>query len=175
MPLNNVILMTMGTWETTNLLNNQEEVAASRLFLHILCDSERGGILNGSGMEHYVSPFDESGATQVGEIPQYPLFPGRFEADLNIPTGSKNPDGSPVYTRNLVVVENSHPTVNMDYTRVWLVSGSGGSVSDDDEVTQNLLEFYIELDYPQNITRAYIRIYKRPLLGRDSELALTLL
>ena len=175
MPVNNVILMTLGTWETTNLLNNEAEVGASRLFLHIVCDSPRGGIQGGSGMEHYITPFDESGATQGAGGVKYPLFPGRFEADLNIPSGTKNADGSTAYSRNLVVVENTHPTVNMDYTRVWFISGSGGSVSDDDEVTDQLLELYLELDYPQNIVRGYIRIYKRPVFGRDSELAVTLM
>lgn len=174
MPANNIILMTLGSWETTNLLNNDQEIAASRLFLQIVCDSERGGIAGGSAMEHSVVLLDESGAP-ADDGQRYPLFPGRFEADLNIPTGAKNPDGAPVYSRNLVVVENAHPTVNMDYTRVWFASGSGGSVTQDDEVTEQLLELYIELDYPQNIVRGYIRLYKHPILGRDSELAITLL
>ncbi|MDR3706997.1 MAG: hypothetical protein P4L33_01755 [Capsulimonadaceae bacterium] len=176
MPLTNIILMTLGTWETTNLLNNQEEVAASRLFVHIVCDSERGGIRGGSGMEHYVVPDrDDAAAAAASDDEKFPLFPGRFEADLNIPSGATNPDGTPAYSRNLVVVENTHPVVNQDFTRVWFLSGSGGSVTDDDEVTDQLLELYIELDYPRNIVRGFIRLYKKPLLGGDSELAVTLM
>ncbi len=175
MPLNNIVLMTFGTWESTNLLNNQEEVGAARLFLHIVCDSDRGGIRAGSGMEHYLSPLDDPSTPIDEETLKYPLFPGRFEADLSVPTGVKNADGSLVYSHNLIAVENTHPTINQDYTRVWYAGGTGGSVSDDDEVTDQLLELYLELDYPQNIVRGYIRIYKKPLLGSDSELAVTLL
>ncbi|HEY3331203.1 MAG TPA: hypothetical protein VGK19_14335 [Capsulimonadaceae bacterium] len=175
MPLNNIVLMTMGTWETTNLLNNQTEIGASRVFVHIVCDSEKGGIRAGSGMEHYLSPIDDEATPQNEELLKYPLMPGRFEADINIPTGAKSADGSPIYTRNLVVVENTHPTVDQNFTRVWYVSGSGGSVTDDDEITEQLLELYLELDYPQNITRGYLRIYKKPLLGGDSELSVNLL
>jgi hypothetical protein len=175
MPLNNVILMTQGSWETTNLLNNEQEVAASRLFLHILCDSEKGGIKGGSGMEHYVCPVDDPDAVQPAEPTKYPLFPGRFEADLSVPTGSNNADGSPGYSRNLVVVENSDPTVSMGSTRVWLLSGTGGIVTDDDEVTDQLLELYLELDYPQNIARGYVRIYKRARPGEATGPAITIL
>jgi hypothetical protein len=175
MPTNNVVLMTLGSWETTNLLNNQEEIATSRLFIHIVCDSQKGGIRYGSSMEHSISPIDDPDAPENQESLTYPIFPGRFEADLNIPTGSVNSDGSPIYTRNLVVVENTHPTVNQDFTRVWYSSGQGGSVSEDDEVTDSLLEFYLQLDYPQNIVQGYIRIYKKPLFGGDSEIAVSLL
>jgi len=167
--------MTFGSWESTNLLNNQEEVAASRLFIHIECDSLQGGIKHGSAMEHYLSPMDDPSTPENEEDLTYPLFPGRIEADLNVPTGSVGADGQPVYTRNLVVVENLHPTVNQDFTRVWFASGSGGSISDDDEVTDSLLELFLQLDYPQNIVQGYLRLYKRPLFGGDSEIAITLL
>lgn len=175
MPQNNIVLMTLGTWETTNLLNNQAEIGASRLFVHIVCDSPKGGIRAGSGMEHYLCPVDDPATPQNEEQLKYPLFPGRFEADLNLPTGYKGADGADAYTRNLVVVENLHPTVDQNFTRVWYVSGTGGSVTDDDEITEQLLELYLELDYPQNIVRGYLRIYKKPLLGSDSEIAVTLM
>jgi hypothetical protein len=175
MPLNNIILMTFGSWEKTNLLNNNEEVLASRLFLHITCDSMQGGIKYGSDIEHFVTPSDDPDTTENEETVNYPLFPGRFEADLNIPTGGTNIDGTPTYMRNLVVVENSHPDVSQDFTRVWYQSGSGGTISDDDEVTDSLLELLLQLDYPNNIVRGYIRLYKRPLLGGDSEILVNLM
>jgi len=174
MPVNNIVLMTFGSWESTDLLNNQVEVSASRLFLQIICDSAIGGIKAGSSMEHYVAPFDDASQAAPEQLPRFPLFPGRFEADLNVPTGLTDSNGQPTYTRNLVVVENTHPTVNQDFTRIWLNNGDG-SVTDDDEVTDTVLEFYLELDYPKNIVNSYIRIYKKPLLGGDSEIAITLL
>ena len=166
--MNNLLLMTFGTWESTELRNNgTEEIGASCLVVHIACDTpgrSRGSGWTGIGvgqMDAWLSPTDDPNTPQNEEEQAYAIFPGRFEADINIPDGT-DLDGKPQYRRNVVIVENDHPNMDMDYTRVtW----------NDDDITDSLLEFYLVIDSREGgEVRSFLRIAKNALIGFDKEL-----
>ena len=143
MPQTNLLFSTFGTWDNTNLVNNgTEQINASRLFIHLLTDG-RHGVRNGGEISCYVTPEDNPGV-QTG------LIPGRFEADLH----------STAYGDNNIVLENNDPTAEFRATQMTY-NGL--------DVTDTVHEFYLEVDYPQNIVSAYLRLVKRHLLGDELE------
>jgi hypothetical protein len=143
------LFRTDGDWDTTTLHLNGMELAADRLYIELRAgrddwDGELtgGGVLQGAELTAYV---DE----QDGEA--LDLLPGRITCEF------------PGYT---VVLENLHPEVLTDHTRVWL-NGR--------ELTRAVVDLLIDINAPESDVRAYVSEYKDRFLLRDELITHTIL
>lgn len=133
--MNNVVFTTGGSWETTSLFNNEQEVMAVQLFVELHAgrdewdDPSNGGISTGGEMTALVRPQDSP-------MEEWPVFPGRLE--MNFPG-------------HQIIVENMHPVFAFEYTRVWY-NGR--------DVTNNVMDIFVDINAADNIVRAFITIYK---------------
>ena len=144
-----LLLVTYGSWDKTNLVNNgTEEVDAGRLLLRLTTDN-RGGIKAGGEMHAYITPQDDPTA-------QYGIFPGRFELDVH----------STEFGDSNVVIENQNPTVDFDSTQVWF---------NQLDVTDQVYELFIEFDYPKDTASAYLKLLKGSWWRGNTETDITLL
>lgn len=140
--MNNYVFSTAGSWETTTLFNHGQEVFAVQLFVELH-----------AGRDEWDDPVN-GGISRGGEMtalvrPQdnpadeWPIFPGRLE--MNFPG-------------HQIVVENTHPAFAFEYTRVW---------HNGREVTNSVMDVYVDINAADNVVRAYITIYRDRWLGTD--------
>lgn len=131
----NYLFNTGGSWETTYLLNHGQEVATDRLFLQITVERNALDRRIGGEMTAYVDIAGSGGRVAV--------FPGRLEID------------APGHN---LVVENIHPRVQFDQTRVWY---------EQVEITEQVFEVFVEVDSPQNNVQGFVTLFKGRLIGPD--------
>jgi hypothetical protein len=140
--MNNLIFHTGGSWETTTLFNNNQEVLATQLFVELHAgrdewdDPVDGGISTGGEMTALIRPQDNP-------MEEWPIFPGRLE--LNFPG-------------HQIIIENMHPTFAFEYTRVWY-NGR--------DVTNSVMDIFVDINAADNIVRAFITLYKNRWFGTD--------
>ncbi len=140
--MNEMVFTTGGDWDTTTLYNNGAEFSAAQLYVELV-----------TGRDEYGEP--AAGGIQLGgEItaivrPQdnadseFGIFPGRLE--LNFPG-------------HQIVLENTHPGFVFEFTRA-LYNGR--------DVTNDLLDIYVDINAVDNVVKAYITLYKNHWFSRD--------
>jgi hypothetical protein len=142
---------TGGDWDSTTLHLNGMEMAAERLYIELRAgrddwDDEPtgGGIDQGADLTAYVVPSDS---------PDQPmdLLPGRITCEF------------PGYT---VIIENNHPEVFTDHTRVWL-NGR--------DITNAVVDTVIDINAVDDDVRAYVSEYKDRFILRDELITHTIL
>ena len=145
----NLLLVTYGSWDKTNLIiNGKDEIDAAKLLIRLTTDN-RGGIAAGGEMHAHITPQDDPNA-------QYGIFPGRFELDAH----------SPQFGDSNVVIENQNPTVDFDATQVWF---------NEMEITDQVYELFIEFNYPADTATAYLKLLKGSWWRGNTETDITLL
>ena len=125
--MNSLVFATQGTWDTTTLFNNGEEVFATRLFVSLL--RKRGWIGNDQGGELTATVvIQDDPDEEVG------IFPGSLE--IQIP-------------RNTVLIVNRDPHFAFESTQVYYqeieVTMSVAEFYLEIDSDQNIVQCYISL------------------------------
>jgi len=140
--MNNMVFQTGGDWDSTTLFNNGAEVLAAQLFVELHAgrdpygNPDRGGVFDGGDITAIVRP-QEDPQQEIG------IFPGRLEL---------------VFPGHSLIVENTHPGFDFQFTRV---SYNGR------DVTGNVMDLYVDVNAADNVVTAYITLYKAHWLGAD--------
>lgn len=148
--MNHIVFTTGGSWETTNLFNNGQEVMAVQLFVELHAgrdewdDPVDGGISTGGEMTALVRP-------QEDPMEEWAIFPGRLE--MNFPG-------------HTLVIENTHPRFAFEYTRVWYQGR---------DVTNSVMDIYVDINAADNVVEARITIYKDRWFGTDEVATYTII
>ena len=125
--MNSLVFATQGTWDTTTLFNNGEEVFATRLFVSLL--RKRGWIGNDQGGELTATVvLQDDPDEEVG------IFPGSLE--IQIP-------------RNTVLIVNRDPHFAFESTQVYYqeieVTMSVAEFYLEIDSDQNIVQCYMSL------------------------------
>ena len=147
--MNEMIFHTGGDWESTTLFNNGVEVQALQLFIEILAgrdefgNPDQGGIYDGTELTAIVRPQDD---------PDNPvdILPGRVTLEF------------PGHT---IVVENYHPMVELDATRVWY---------NGEDVTRRVVDVYVDVNAADDVVKAFITVYKPHWIAADEVITYTI-
>lgn len=148
--MNDVLFRTGGDWDSTTLHNQGYEVPAAQMRVELRAGRDEwdeptaGGIREGADLAAYIRPQDSP------ERP-YDILPGRLTLEF------------PGYT---VVLENSHPRVETEYTRVWL---------NGEEVTERIVDLYVDINAIDDVAEAWLSLYKTRWFRRDELTTYTLL
>lgn len=140
--MNNMEFKTGGDWDSTTLFNNGTEVMAAQLFVELH-----------AGRDGYGDP-NRGGVADGGEITaivrpqddpeqQIGIFPGRLDL---------------IFPGHQITIENVHPAFAFEFTRVWY-NGR--------DVTNNVVDIYVDINATDNVVKAYITLYKAHWLGSD--------
>jgi hypothetical protein len=148
--MNNVVLSTGGDWPSTMLTNNGMEWAAEVFFVELHAGRDEFGDpeRGGVGLGGEMTAVVRPADSPHQEIG---IFPGRLE--MNFPG-------------HTIVIENSHPMFAFEFTRVWY---NGQDVSDE------VMDIYVEFDYPQNNVKAFIVLYKSKWFRSDEVATINIL
>jgi hypothetical protein len=140
--LNNMVFSTGGSWDSTTLYNNGQEVMAAQLFVELNAGMDEfgepcnGGIHTGGEMVAIVRP-------QYNPQEEIGIFPGRLEL---------------IFPGHNVIIENGHPAFLFEATRVWF---------DGRDVTDRVMQIHVDINAIDDIVRAYIVIYKPHWIAAD--------
>lgn len=123
---NNILFMTDGTWDNTNVFNNNQPLSCRRIFLDLRIyntDEGEAGVDEGGNLEGWVDYF-AAGANQdnIDELTRGSLFPGGIEFQVN--------------NRNIRVVCDD-PEMNFLDTQVFM---------DGLEITDDVARVYASID-----------------------------
>jgi hypothetical protein len=140
--MNDMVFQTGGDWSNTTLYCNGEEVMAAELFVELQAGRDEwgnpasGGVLDGADLTAFVRPQDD---------PDNPadILPGRIT--LNFPDHS-------------IILENMHPLVEVDMTRVWY---------NGEDVTNRVVDVYVDVNAVDNVVKAFITVYKPHWIAAD--------
>lgn len=139
--MNNVVFSTGGDWDSTTLHNNNEEVLAERLFVEMHTGRDGDGEPARGGISNggnmTAVVYPQGGGDEIG------IFPGRLE--LNFP-------------KYKLIVENNNPAFAFEFTTVWF---------DGRDVTDSVLDLFVDVDAGNNNVKAYITLYKPHFFGAD--------
>ncbi len=148
--MNDMVFRTGGDWDSTTLFNNGFEVMAAQLFVELRAGRDeydepvRGGIYEGTDLTALVRPQENPDAP-------YDVLPGRLT--LIFPAGQ-------------VVLENAHPGVYLDQTRVFL---------NGDDITDRIVDLYVDINAVDDVVSAWLTIYKSRFFLRDEVITHTFL
>jgi len=148
--MNDMVFRTGGDWDSTTLFNNGGEVPAAQLFVELHAgrdefgDPISGGIFEGADLTALVRPAD------APDDP-FDILPGRLTLEF------------PGYN---IVLENAHPGVYMDNTRI-LLNG--------DDVTDRVVDLFVDVNVLDDIVSAYITVYKSRWFVRDEVITHTII
>ena len=140
--MNNMVFSTLGDWDSTTLYNNGQEVLAAQLFVELVTGRNEFGEPTGGGIE-WGGEITAIVRPQDNPDQEIGIFPGRLE--LNFPG-------------HTIVIENGHPGFAFEFTRVWY-NGR--------DVTNDLLDIYVDINAVDNIVKAYLTLYRDRFLLRD--------
>ncbi len=147
--MNEMTFQTGGDWENTTLYNNGVEVPAAQLFVELRAGRDeydnpiRGGIYDGTDLTAIVRP-------QENPEEAWDILPGRLT--LNFPG-------------HTIVLENYHPMVELDATRVWY---------NGQEVTNRVVDVYIDVNALEDVVKAYVTVYKPHWIATDEVITYTI-
>jgi len=147
--MNDMTFQTGGDWSSTTLYNNGVEVPAAQLFIELRAGRDewdnpaRGGIYNGTDLTALVRP-------QNNPEEAVDILPGRLT--LTFPGHS-------------VVLENYHPMVEPDSTRVWY---------NGQEITDRVVEVYVDVNALEDVVKAYVTVYKAHWIAADEAITYTI-
>jgi hypothetical protein len=148
--MNELVFRTGGSWDNTTLYNNGYEVPAAQLFIELQAgrdewgDPTHGGILEGADLTALVRPQDDP-------MQPWDIFPGRITLEF------------PGYN---LVVENYHPAVALENTRVFL---------NGEDITRRIVDLYVDINAVDDIVSAYVTVYKSRFFRRDEVITHTIL
>ena len=140
--MNQMTFQTGGDWSSTTLFNNGEEVMAAQLFVEVRAGRDewdnpiRGGVYDGTDLTAFV---------RTQENPDQPIdiLPGQLTLEF---PGHK------------VVIENYHPLVAADATRVWY---------NGDDITNRVVDIYVDVNAADDIVKAFVTVYKPHWIATD--------
>jgi len=140
--MNNMVFSTRGDWDTTSLYNNGQEVMAAELLVQLQSGRDEFGNVDRGGIRDggeitAIVRPQDNPQSEVG------IFPGRLE--MNFPG-------------HQIIIENNQPGFAFEFTRVWY---------NGQDVTNNVIEVYVDINAVDNIVKAYATIYKPHWLGAD--------
>ena len=147
--MNDLIFRTGGDWDSTTLFNNGYEVAAAQLFIELRAGRDEwdapvsGGIFEGADLTAYVRPQEDA------DHP-WDIFPGRLMLEF------------PGYN---LVVENYHPTVALENTRIFL---------NNEDVTRRVIDLFVDVNAVDDVVSAYVTVYKNRWFRRDEVVTYTI-
>ena len=147
--MNDMTFQTGGDWDSTTLYNNGAEVPAAQLFVEVRAGRDewgnpvRGGIYDGTELTAIVRPQND---------PDQPVdvLPGRLTMQF------------PGHT---VVLENYHPMVEPDATRVWY---------NGEDVTQRVVDVYVDVNAVDDVVKAFVTVYKPHWIRSDEVITYTI-
>ncbi len=140
--MNNMVFRTGGDWDTTTLHNNGQEVMAAQLFVELHAGRDFDGEPMHGGVERG-GEIDASVRPQNDPDNPVGIFPGRLEM---------------FFPGHALILENSHPAFTFEFTRVWY---------NDQDVTRNVLDLYVDINAADNVVQAYITLYKGHWFSSD--------
>ena len=147
--MNEMTFQTGGDWSSTTLYNNGVEVPAAQLFVELRAGRDewdnpiRGGIYEGTDLTALVRPQDNPDEA-------VDILPGRLT--LTFPGHS-------------VVLENYHPMVEPDSTRVWY---------NGQDITDRVVEVYIDVNALEDVVKAFVTVYKAHWIATDEAVTYTI-
>jgi hypothetical protein len=147
--MNDLVFRTGGDWDSTTLFNGGVEVPAAQLFVEIKAgrdefgDPISGGIFEGADLTAIIRP-------QENPDSPFDILPGRISMDF------------PGYN---LVVENSHPGVYLDQTRVAL---------NGEDITARVVDLYVDVNAVDDVVSAWITVYKPHWIRRDELITYTI-
>jgi hypothetical protein len=148
--MNDMVFHTGGDWDSTTLFNNGMEVAAAQLFVELRAGRDDfgnpmdGGIFEGADLSALVRP-------QQDPDDPFDILPGRLTLE------------TPGHT---IILENYHPLVELDQTRVW---------HNGEEVTERVVDLYVDVNALDDVVQAFLTVYKPRWIRRDEVITYTLL
>ncbi|GAB4455458.1 MAG: hypothetical protein OHK0029_11610 [Armatimonadaceae bacterium] len=147
--MNDLVFRTNGTWDGTTLFNNGMEVMAAQLFVELRAGRDEwgepvdGGIFEGAELTALVRPQDDP-------YDPWDIFPGRVTLSF------------PGYH---IVIENYHPAVYLQNTRVFL---------NDENISERVIDVYVDVNALDDVVSAYITVYKNNWFRRDEVITHTI-
>ena len=148
--MNDFVFRTGGDWDSTTLDNNGVEVLAAQMFVELQAGRDEfgepigGGVFDGANLTAIIRPEED---------PEQPfdILPGRLTMEC------------PGYT---VILENVHPGMYLNQTRVWL---------NGDEVTNRVVDLYVDINAVDDVVTAWMTVYKSHWFRRDEVITYTIL
>lgn len=147
--MNDMTFQTSGDWSNTTLYNNGVEVSAAQLFVEIRAGRDewdnpvQGGIYDGTDLTAIVRP-------QQDPDEAWDILPGKLTLDF------------PGHT---LVVENYHPMVEFDATRVWY---------NGQDITNRVVDIYVDVNAMDDIVKAFVTVYKPHWISTDEVITYTI-
>ena len=147
--MNDMMFQTGGDWASTTLYNNGVEVPAAQLYVELRAGRDewdnpiQGGIYNGTVLTAVVRPQDDPEDA-------LDILPGRL---------------SMTFPGNSVVLENHHPRVDPQATRVWY---------NGEEITNRVVDVYVDVDALGDAVKAFVTVYKTHWLAADEAITYTI-
>ncbi len=147
--MNDMTFETGGDWVSTTLYNNGVEVPAAQLYVELRAGRDawdnpiQGGIYNGTELTALVRP-------QNDPEDALDILPGRLS--LTFPGHS-------------VVLENYHPMVDPQATRVWY---------NGEEITNRVVDVYVDVNALSDEVKAFLTVYKTHWLAADEAITYTI-
>lgn len=147
--MNDMIFQTGGEWNSTTLYNNGVEVPAAQLFVELRAGRDeydnpvQGGIYGGTDLTAIVRP-------QGNPDDAVDILPGKLTL---------------TFPGHEVVVENYHPMVDPQATRVWY---------NKQEVTNRVVDVYIDVNAQDDTVKAFISVYKPHWISTDEVITYTI-
>lgn len=149
MPLSDLVFRTGGNWDSTTLFNNGIEVAAAQLFIQLEAGRDEfgepihGGIFEGADLTAFVRPAEDI------ENP-WDILPGRVSLD---------------FPGTTIILENLHPAVYLDHTRIYL---------NGENITERVVDLYVDINAVDDVVSAYVTVYKNHWFRRDEVITHTI-
>jgi hypothetical protein len=147
--MNEMTFQTGGDWSSTTLYNNGVEVLAAELLVEVRAGRDeydnpiRGGIYDGTDLTAYV---------RLQDNPDAPIdiLPGKLTL---------------TFPGHEIVLENYHPMVEPEATRVWY---------NGQEVTSRLVDVYVDVNAQDDIVKAFVSVYKPHWISTDEVITYTI-
>ncbi len=147
--MNDMIFQTGGDWSSTTLYNNGVEVLAAELFVEVRAGRDeydnpvQGGIYDGTDLTAYVRPQDNPDAP-------IDILPGKLTLTF--------PDHE-------IVLENYHPLMDPQTTRVWY---------NGQDVTNRVVDVYVDVNALEDVVKAFVSVYKPHWISTDEVITYTI-
>lgn len=127
--MNDLNFRTGGSWDSTTLYNNGQEVMAAQLFVELNAGRDYdgaptdGGVLAGAELTALVRPQDDP-------MNPWDILPGRLTME---------------FPGNIIILENSHPAVNLEDSQI-LLNG--------ENVTERIVDLFVDINAVDDIASA---------------------
>ena len=147
--MNDMTFQTGGDWASTTLYNNGVEVPAAQLFVELRAGRDeydnpvQGGIYDGTDLTAIVRP-------QEAPAEAWDILPGRLTL---------------TFPGHTIVLENYHPMVALDATRVWY---------NGQEITDRVVDVYVDVNALDDIVKAFVTVYKPHWIATDEVITYTI-